>query len=129
MRLLNVNSSLGLRTGGGTAERTFQMSRFLAKQDGVQCTVLTLDIELDARRIEALAPATLVALPCFWKRFYVPRVVGERYDDGRDEADAIHLMGHWSVLNLLVYLAARRGNKPMQFVRRERFQFSVGRQL
>lgn len=112
MRLLNVNSSLGLRTGGGTAERTFQMSRFLAKQDGVQCTVLTLDIELDARRIEALAPATLVALPCCWKRFYVPRRGWREIRRLVDEADAIHLMGHWSVLNLLVYLAARRGNKP-----------------
>ena len=112
MRVLNVNSSLGLKTGGGTAERTFQMSRFLAKQGGVQCTVLTLDIELDARRIEALAPATLVALPCCWKRFYVPRGGWGEIRRLVDEADVIHLMGHWSVLNLLVYLAARRGNKP-----------------
>lgn len=88
------------------------MSRFLARQDGVQCTVLALDIELDAHRIHAHAPATVVALPCLWKRFYVPR--GGRRIIKRlvHEADIIHMMGHWSVLNLLVYLAARRASKP-----------------
>lgn len=111
MRILNVNSSLGLKTGGGTAERTFQMSRFLARQDGVQCTVLALDIELDLPRIQAHAPATVVALPCFWKRFYVPRCGWRTIRRLVDEADIIHMMGHWSVLNLLVYLAAMRANK------------------
>lgn len=112
MRILNVNSSLELKTGGGTAERTFQMSRFLARQDGVQCTVLALDIELDSSRAQAHAPATVVALPCLWKRFYVPRSGWRTIRRLADEADIIHLMGHWSVLNLLVYLAARRANKP-----------------
>lgn len=112
MRILNVNSSLGLKTGGGTAERTFQMSRFLARQDGVQCTVLALDIELDPLRVQAHAPATVVALPCFWKRFYVPRSGWRTIQRLVAEADIIHMMGHWSVLNLLVYFAARRANKP-----------------
>lgn len=112
MHILNVNSSLGLKTGGGTAERTFQMSRFLAKQDSVQCTVLALDIELDAHRIQDLAPAKVVALPCLWKRFYVPRFGWKTIKRLVEEADVVHMMGHWSVLNVLVYLAARRINKP-----------------
>lgn len=112
MHILNVNSSLCLKTGGGTAERTFQMSRFLARQDGVQCTVLALDIELDLPRVQAHAPATVVALPCLWKRFYVPRYGWRTIWRLVDEADIIHMMGHWSVLNLLVYLVARRANKP-----------------
>ena len=112
MRILNVNSSLGLKTGGGTAERTFQMSRFLAKQEDVKCTVLALDIELDEVRIQACAPATVVIIPCLWKRFYVPRGGWRVINQLVDEADVIHVMGHWSVLNLLVYLAIRRVNKP-----------------
>ena len=112
MRILNVNSSLGLKTGGGTAERTFQMSRFLAQQDGVRCTVLALDIELDSTRAQAHAPATVIALPCLWKRFYVPRSGWRTIKKLVGEADVIHMMGHWSVLNLLVYLAARSANKP-----------------
>jgi glycosyltransferase involved in cell wall biosynthesis len=112
MRVLNVNSTLGLKTGGGTAERTFQMSRFLTRLEGVQCTVLALDIELDAFRIQALAPARVVLLPCLWKRFYVPRSGWGIIKRLVNEADVIHLMGHWSVLNLLVYWATRHANKP-----------------
>ena len=112
MRILNVNSSLDLKTGGGTAERTFQMSRCLAKQDDVQCTVLALDIDLDASRIQAHAPARVISLPCFWKRFYVPRCGWKTIKRLVGEADVIHMMGHWSVLNALVYFAARSANKP-----------------
>lgn len=88
------------------------MSRFLSMQDDIQCTVLALDIELDETRIKAHAPATVVALPCLWKRFYVPQSGWRIIRRLVNEADVIHMMGHWSVLNLLVYWAARRANKP-----------------
>lgn len=112
MRVLNVNSSLDLRIGAGTAERTFQMSRFLARQEGVQCTVLTLDSELDAKRVVALGAATVVALPCLWRRFYVPRFRWGTILRLVREADIVHLMGHWSVLNVMAYAAARLTGKP-----------------
>lgn len=111
MRVLNVTSSIDLKSGGGTGERTFQMSHALA-QAGVQCTVLTLAIGLDSARIDAMRPANTVALPCLWRRFYVP--LGGWLTIRRlvREADLIHLMGHWSALNALVYLAARWAGKP-----------------
>lgn len=111
MRVLNVTSSIDLQSGGGTGERTFQMSHALA-QAGIQCTVLTLSIGLDSARVDAMRPAKTVALPCMWRRFYVP--LGGWLTIGRlvREADLVHLMGHWSVLNALVYLAARRAGKP-----------------
>ncbi len=112
MHILNVNSSLGLKTGGGTAERTFQMSRFLAKQDGVQCSVLALDIELDGPRVQQHHPARVIALPCLWKRYYLPLNGWGIIKELVDKADIIHLMGHWSLLNVLVYLAATNANKP-----------------
>jgi hypothetical protein len=40
MKVLNVNMSLDSVEGGGTAERTLQMSKFLAKE-GVGCKILT----------------------------------------------------------------------------------------
>lgn len=111
MRILNVNSSIGLQAGGGTAERTFNMSRFLART-GAPCTVLTLNLGLDAARVAALAPATIVALPYLWRRFYVPRISWQRIRKLVDDADIVHLMGHWGILNAVVYLAARRAGKP-----------------
>ena len=112
LRILNVNDTLGLRTGGGTAERTFQMSRVLAGLEDVQCTVLTLDIELNKTRIQANLPAGVVTLSSCWNRFYVPKCGWQTIKRLVANADVIHLMGHWSVLNLLVYWAARRAKKP-----------------
>jgi glycosyltransferase involved in cell wall biosynthesis len=111
MRVLNVNSSLDSRTGGGTAERTFQMSRFLARS-GKECTVLTVDTGLDKARIAALAPANVVALPLLWRRFYVPYTKWHMIKMLVADADIIHLMGHWGVLNAIVYMIARRMGKP-----------------
>ena len=111
MHVLNVNSSLDFRTGGGTAERTFQMSRSLATE-GVQCTVLTIDTGLDESRVLALKPTEVVATPLLLRRFYVPKVSQKTIRSLVDAADVIHLMGHWSVLNALVYLALRRAQKP-----------------
>ena len=111
MRVLNVTSSIDLQSGGGTGERTFQMSRALALA-GVECTVLTLAIGLDRARVDAMLPAKMVALPWLWRRFYLPLGGLLTISKQVRDADLVHLMGHWSVLNALVYLAARRAGKP-----------------
>jgi glycosyltransferase involved in cell wall biosynthesis len=111
VRVLNVSSALSLRSGGGTAERTFQMSRSLGKS-GYACTVLTLDIDLDSERVDDLAPATVVALKCLWQRFYVPRPSLKTVCRQVNDADMIHLIGHWGILNVLVYATARAAGKP-----------------
>jgi glycosyltransferase involved in cell wall biosynthesis len=111
MRVLNVNSSLDFKTGGGMAERTFQMSRFLTKAN-VQCTVLTIDTGHDVLRAAALAPAKVFAMRLLWRRFYIPHINWKTVKTLVNDADLIHLMGHWSLLNALVYIAARRAGKP-----------------
>jgi glycosyltransferase involved in cell wall biosynthesis len=88
------------------------MSRFLGNQANVQCTVLTLDIDLTTERLQGLFPAYCVVLPCFWGRFYVPRAGWNAINRLVLNADVIHLMGHWSVLNAFVYFAAKRFHKP-----------------
>ena len=111
MRVLNVNHTLDPVHGGGTAERTFQMSRFLASS-GVECTVLTCAAGLSPARAAALTNVRVVAVPLLWRRFFVPRISLPLLNELINAADIIHLMGHWSPLNAMVYWAARRAGKP-----------------
>jgi glycosyltransferase involved in cell wall biosynthesis len=111
MRILNVNVLLDPVTGGGTAERTFQMSRALAHA-GVDCTILTTDIGLTAERIRQLGAVWVMALPCISKRFFVVKFSWSQLKALVDSVDVIHLMGHWSMLNVLVTLLARQTGTP-----------------
>ena len=110
MIVLNVNSTLNPKSGGGTAERTLQMSRYLASR-GIRTTILTLDIDIDNYVKQAAFPATVVSLPCLWRRFYLPLGGWNLILKLVKEADVVHLMGHWSLLNALVYIAVRRARK------------------
>ncbi|MDD5676898.1 MAG: glycosyltransferase [Kiritimatiellae bacterium] len=111
MKILNVDILLDPIRGGGTAERTFQMSRFLAR-DGQNCTVLTLDVGLTRERINAMVGVKVVALPCWLKRFGLPRFSLAAINQIVGDSDIIHLMSHWTFLNALVYCCARCQKKP-----------------
>jgi glycosyltransferase involved in cell wall biosynthesis len=97
--------------GGGTAERTFQLSRFLTKT-GIDCSILTTDLGLTEERLEALGRTRVVALPCWSERFYFPGLDLKRIQRLVEENDLIHIMGHWTVINALAYRAAVRATKP-----------------
>lgn len=111
VNVLNVNTDLDPVSGGGTAERTYQMSRALARA-GAGCDVLVLDMGLSPERVKGLAGARVVAMPRLSRRFYVPKPSLGKIRDAVASADIIHLMGHWTLLNALAYLYARRLNKP-----------------
>ncbi|MCX5847529.1 MAG: glycosyltransferase [Deltaproteobacteria bacterium] len=111
MKILNVNMSIDPLTGGGTAERTFQMSLYLTRA-GVDCTVLTTDVGLTPERQNSMENVKIVALPVLFKRFYIPRKMWGPISKIVAEADIIHLMNHWTILNALVYQAAYRLQKP-----------------
>lgn len=114
MKVLNVNHLLDAETGGGTAERSFQLSRFIARA-GVGCTVLTLDVGMTPQRIEALEGVRVVALPCINRRYFVPRVSLRALDRLVADADIVHLSGHWTLLNALVFRSCQRQGRPYVF--------------
>jgi hypothetical protein len=101
LKVLNVNNLLDPVTGGGTAERTFQMSRFLSDA-GIKCSILTTDIGLTSERLSALNGIEILALPCLSQRFYIPKFSYTLIRQVVEGVDIVHLMGHWSVLNILV---------------------------
>lgn len=111
MRVLNVNAMLDPVRGGGTAERTRQVSRHLAKA-GVDTTILTTDVGLNNDRLKELGTVRVVALKCLIKRFYIPKVSYRQITDILADQDIIHLTSHWNILNALVYYAARALHKP-----------------
>jgi glycosyltransferase involved in cell wall biosynthesis len=106
-----VTMSLDRVTGGGSVERTFQMSRSLVKA-GEECSILTTNIGMTPERIKELDGVTIVALPCLSQRFFVPKFRYKAIEDLVRNADIIHLMNHWTFLNALVYFIARRHKKP-----------------
>lgn len=111
MKILNVNMSLDPVGGGGTAERTLQVSRALVRA-GAECTVLTTDIGIDRTRRQDLSGVEVVALPCLMKRFYIPAVSSRRIMSIVAPCDVIELMNHWTLLNVMVYRVAKRLKKP-----------------
>lgn len=111
MKVLNVNATLDPVSGGGTAERTFHMSRQLARSN-VGCTVLTLDIGLTPERLESIGNVRVIALPCLFRRLFIPRFSLQRLRQIVTESDVVHLMGHWTLLNAIIYWIARRLGKP-----------------
>jgi glycosyltransferase involved in cell wall biosynthesis len=111
VKILNVNSLLDPVIGGGTAERTLQISRAL-RDEGVDCQILTTDVGFENRSLPRLDGLNVTAYQCLLKRFYIPRVSFASIKKEVEGVDVIHIMGHWSVLNALVYLAARRMQKP-----------------
>lgn len=111
MKILNVCSNFDPMTGGGEAERTFQMNGAL-RASGAFAQVLTIDTALSDRRKGAFGPEGVISLPCLFRRFYVPKVSPRYINELVEKFDIVHLIGHWTVLNALVYRAAVRANKP-----------------
>ncbi len=115
MKVLNVNMALDAFSGGGTAERTFQISRFLAAKH-IHCTVLALDLgKTSIIAAQALSNVHVILLPCLSKRFYIPLISLKKLTAIVADADIIHLIGHWTVLNALIYYLARKLHKPYVF--------------
>lgn len=98
-------------TGGGTAERTIQLTRFLIKQ-GAESAVLTLDIGETIPIEDALEGARVFKLTCFNHRYYLyipwPLAIRKLVS----QFDVVHLMGHWTMLNAMVALSCMHQGKP-----------------
>jgi glycosyltransferase involved in cell wall biosynthesis len=111
MKILNVNMTLDPVTGGGTVERTFQMSRFLVKA-GMECTLLTTNAGSTPQRTLDLEQVKVTALRTMNNRFYLPRFSYNSIKNLVRDADIVHLMNHWTIINALVYRTCRKLNKP-----------------
>ena len=112
MRILNVSALLDPVIGGGTAERTVQLSRAFS-QAGMQTISLCMDTGFDRRALESrLGNARLEVLPCLNRRFLLPELNNSRIQALVDAVDVVHLCNHWTLLNVLVARIAKGSGKP-----------------
>ena len=111
MHILNVNSLIDPLAGGGTAERTIQISRSLIAK-GMKCSIMTTDIGFESGRLVGLDNIPIFAYKCINKRFHIPLVKYRKIKEIIKKVDVVHLMGNWSILNVLVYIAVRSLGKP-----------------
>ncbi|WP_373999510.1 glycosyltransferase [Bdellovibrio bacteriovorus] len=108
MRILSVNHTLDPIHGGGTAERVFKMSQELINR-GIECTILTMTTGEKQRN---LVGGRIVVLPLLNKRFFIPKFLFKGIFTEVRRADVIHIMGHWTLLNVLVWIAVKIMKKP-----------------
>lgn len=114
LKILLVNHLLNPTVGGGTAERTHQLAKFLTFE-GVTSSILTLDIELTKKILDDLGDVKVFSLPCINIRFYIPYISIKKLKKIILSVDVVQLSGHWTILNALVYLLCRKLNRPYIF--------------
>jgi glycosyltransferase involved in cell wall biosynthesis len=113
MNILNVNMTLDPVTGGGSAERSLQISRAL-NRTGHQCTILTTDTGLPQSYLRQCSKwgLNVVVLPSLWRRFYLPKPSQDLIEKLVAGADVVNLMNHWTLINALVYRSVTKLAKP-----------------
>jgi glycosyltransferase involved in cell wall biosynthesis len=109
--ILNVNSLIDGKLGGGTAERTIRLSEQLALRS-YDVRILALKIggaisikNVDTTLIPAVSIRYLLPNPIYFLKIY--KCI--------KDVDLIHMMGHWSILNILVFIFAKKQRKPYIF--------------
>lgn len=109
MKLLLVNHVLDPQLGGGTAERTLQLAQAFSKED-VECDLLTLAIG-DLSSVEKNIPSVHKQI-CINTRYFIPLISPWKLSKLIARVDAVHIMGHWTLLNVIVALICLLQHKP-----------------
>lgn len=111
MKILHVNMLIDQVRGGGTAERTIQICKAIADLN-FDCRILALDIGITNELKDNLKNVDLILLKCINRRFYLPRFDLCTIKKTVKDADFIHLMGHWTIINAVVYYFIKKFKKP-----------------
>jgi len=115
MSVLLVNMSIDRVTGGGTAARTLELAKSIGNDFGEKCIVLSTDHGLDDISMIDDSEYDIVLLPSISKRFYIPVFSWGKLKKLINGVDLIHIMSHWTIINVIVYFMAKNLHKPYTF--------------
>lgn len=110
MKVLHVNMSLNPISGGGTVERVTQLHRSLIDL-GVKSHIVTIGYNYNATNSRKSLPE-VTSIPSLNDRWFIPFPSIIKVRKLVDQADVIHLINHWTLINAWVYLLARKRRKP-----------------
>jgi len=115
LKNLLINNLVDPVTGGGSVNRTIQVAEAIVKYYGNECTVLSTDKGLDKKIAFKSDYFNIELLPCLNKRFSIPLFTWRKLSEIVSDADIIHLMCHWSLINAIIYILVRIQKKPYTF--------------
>ena len=74
---------------------------------------MTLDLDLNSKIYNSLEGVDIEKIKCINKRFFIPAILDSTIASSIKDADVIHLMGHWTIINLVSYFWIKKYNKPL----------------
>ena len=113
--MLFVNMSIDLVTGGGTAARTMSVAQSIRDDFKKECIVLATDQGVNKKAVSENNDPSLVLLHSIVNRFYIPYFSLSKLTQLVKRSEIIHLMSHWTIINVVVYFMARFYKKPYTF--------------
>jgi glycosyltransferase involved in cell wall biosynthesis len=111
MKILHINPVLNVKKGGGTANRNLKLIQYLKKVD-VDNVVITLCLGQDFELEESELNARKITIPVLNKRFFLPFPSFFKIFREVKNCDVVHMMSHWTVLNVMVFWVCSILNKP-----------------
>lgn len=113
MKILVIVENIDEQTGGGATERARQLANNFVKNNEVTLLTTSANLVNISDPISNLnRKIKIVILPCILKRFYIPYPNIFRLNNLIKDSDFIHIINHWTVLNILVFFLIKLNNKP-----------------
>ena len=107
--------SVDLVTGGGTAARTISVAKSIRNDFNKECIVIATDQGLSKKNIYEINDSNMMLLHSIVDRFYIPYFSFTKLAQLVKKCEIIHLMSHWTIINIIVYFMARFYKKPYTF--------------
>jgi glycosyltransferase involved in cell wall biosynthesis len=114
MKVLNVLNFFDKDTGGGIANRIYQLTNYL-NQENISCDILTTNVGKNKYTYTPDKNIKVHYLDTYVKRFFIPSGSFKWLTKNIDSYDIIHLSGNWSILCIIVFYFSLWKNKKIIF--------------